>query len=99
MGLQYDFFQEPMMLAGVIAKVKKGIRQLVQQTQKVIQDWLKPKGTSLALGAVTDVRRSKADLMLENGLRQISERSAKVEQQNRERTLDRRRLSNLPGRA
>jgi putative transposase len=56
------------MLAGFIAKVKQGIRRVVQQTQKVIQDWLKPKASSLALGAATDMRRSKADLMLENAL-------------------------------
>jgi hypothetical protein len=56
------------MLAWFIAKVKQGIHQFVQQTQKVIRGWLKPKGASLVLGAATDRMRFKADLMLENAL-------------------------------
>jgi putative transposase len=67
-GVLCYFLEEPIMLAGFIAKVKQGIRWVVQQTQKVIQDWLKAKASSLALGAATDMRRSKADLILENAL-------------------------------
>ena len=56
------------MLSGFMAMVKQDIRRVVQQTQKMMKDWLKPKAPSLALGAVVDMRRSKPDLMLENAL-------------------------------
>jgi putative transposase len=56
------------MLVGLIDKVKQSIRQFVQRTYKVIQDWLKPKASSLAVGAATDMLRTKTDLMLEHAL-------------------------------
>ena len=56
------------MLDWFIDKVKQGIGRFVQRTQKGIQNWLKPKTSSLVLGVATDMLRCKADLLLENAL-------------------------------
>jgi hypothetical protein len=41
---------------------------LAQRIQQMIKGWVKPTTVALALGAIADIRRSRADLLIENGL-------------------------------
>ena len=56
------------MFDSLVAAFSEGVCRVVEGIQKIVKGWLRPQTASLVVGAVQDVVRSKAELLLENAL-------------------------------
>ena len=56
------------MFANLVNQVKQAIHLGVQVLRKQISSWTRPTNTSLALGSLSDLVRTKPQLIIENAL-------------------------------